>query len=506
MRNINIIVLSALVVSIVAAGAYSLGMQRSEERGARSEHNGKPQTANKVVLYYRNPMGLADTSPVPKKDSMGMDYIAVYEGEVTADGTLGISAEKVQKLGVRSEAAALRSLDKTIQSAGRIEIDERLSYTIAPKFEGWVERLYVNSTGATVSKGQALFDVYSPELVSVQREYAIAVQGESTLVDAEAKAGMKQLAEGSLARLKNWDISPSEIKQLTSGKTRRRLSYYAPVAGVVLEKKALQGMRFMPGETLYQIADLSSVWVVADIAEQDVGQIALGSKVQIAIAAYPGKVFEGKVSFISPVLNPATRTIAVRVEVANPKGLLKPAMYASMTLSLGGAAKVLSVPSSAVIDSGTRQIVLIRRDAGRFEPRAVKVGRRDADYIEVIEGLSEGEQVVTSALFLIDAESNLKAALSGMGGAPVQTPPVNKSVGHQGQGVLNSVNSDGSVNITHEPIKTLNWPAMSMDFELTNSSLATGIKPGAPVSFELVERAPDEWVITSMKVRSREGR
>ena len=234
--------------------------------------------AERKLLYYRNPMGLPDTSPVPKKDAMGMDYVPVYEGEAETGKQLRInlSIDKVQKLGVKSEAAALRELDRTLRVTGRIEINERRTYTIAPKFEGWVEHLYVNTTGQTVSKGQPLFEVYSPELVSAQREYALALQGLASLkdADAEAKAGMQQLADASHARLKNWDIadSPNAL-----GADKSRVTFRAPVTGIVLEKKAVQGMRFMPGETLYQIADLSSLWVIAEVDEQDIGQVRIGS-------------------------------------------------------------------------------------------------------------------------------------------------------------------------------------------------------------------------------------
>jgi len=511
MKKIILSALIIVVVSIVSAGSYSLGK--------RSSVVSTPATAEKVarkILYYRNPMGLPDTSPVPKKDAMGMDYVPVYDGDAAPeDGAVSISVEKVQKLGVKSEAATLRSLNKTIHATGRIEVDERRTYTIAPKFEGWVERLYVNSTGETVGRGQALFDVYSPELVSAQREYSIAAQGEAKLVNAdeETKAGMKQLAEASLARLKNWDITPGEIKQLTTGKSRRNLTYYAPVSGIVLEKKAVQGMRFMPGETLYQIADLSSIWVLADITEQDIGQVKTGSIAQVNIGAYPDKSFEGKIAFVYPTLNAATRTVQVRVEIANPQGLLKPSMFADVTLPVGSNTQVLTVPTSAVIDSGTRQVVLVKLAPGRFAPRTVKLGSRSDDYVEILGGLAEGEQVVTSALFLIDAESNLKAALGGLsahaahgGSAPLAedhsahtAKPKSATIGHQAAGSLNGINEDGSVSITHEPIKSLGWPGMTMDFALTHSSLVTGIKPGSKITFELVERKHDEWVITKLQ-------
>ncbi len=515
----KIILLVSILVLVVSAVSYRLGKRTAFERAPVAVDAVKTMPK---ILYYRNPMGLPDTSVVPKKDGMGMDYLPVYDTDVVkADGVVSLSLEKVQKLGVKSEPATLRSLNQIIQTTGRIEVDERRSYTIAPKFEGWVEHLYINSTGEKVSRGQALFDVYSPELVSAQREYFLALQAEKKLenADEETRLGMKQLAQSSLARLKNWDISPEEVKQRLAGDTRRNLTYYSPVSGVVLEKKAVQGMRFMSGEILYQINDLSSVWVLADIAEQDIGQIKLGSEAQIHIEAYPEQSFKGKVAFIYPTLNSVTRTVQVRVEIANPQGLLKPSMFARVSLPSGSDTQVLSVPTSAVIDSGTRQVVLVQLGLGRFAPRTVKMGRRSNDYVEIIRGLTAGEHVVTAALFLIDAESNLKAALGGLAEHDVQgeatpvlenhvpsvsknhTVPKNKPliISHQGEGVLEGINDDGTVSITHQPIKSLDWPGMTMDFSLTNASLTAGIKTGSKITFELVERKPGEWVIVKLQ-------
>ena len=423
MKNISTPIIGAVVLLGVGVTGYWLGtrtvpMPTTPAVSAKAEPK---------ILYYRNPMGLPDTSPVPKKDSMGMDYIPVFTGDEEASNekqvVLGI--EKVQKLGVKSKPATLRTLDKTIRASGRIEVDEKRTYTIAPKFEGWVERLEVNTSGQAVSKGQPLFDVYSPELISAVREYALAAQGESSLKDAgdQAKISMKQLSDASLARLKNWGITEAQIKDFLNVKDKRTLTFYAPISGIVLEKKAVQGMRFMPGEVLYQIADLSSVWAVADVAERDIAAVRVGSSAQVSVDAYPDKEFKGRIAFVYPTLNSATRTVQVRVELENPNGLLKPAMFANVQISVGKASKVLTVPASAVIDSGTRQIVLVQLAEGRFEPRTVKLGSRGENFVEVLEGISEGEQVVTSANFLIDAESNLKAALSGMGGALTPSPP-----------------------------------------------------------------------------------
>ena len=495
--------LLALAIALAMGGAagYKLAAQHPAEMTA-AVVSAKPA---KKLLYYRNPMGLPDTSPVPKKDPMGMDYLPVYEGEEDSAGDSGIkvSAEKIQKMGVRVEAAKRQVVDRSVRASGRIEIDESRSYTVSAKFEGYIERLHVNTTGQPVGRGQPLFEVYSPELVSAQREYALAAQGVGKLNEAggEAQGAMKQLAESALLRLKNWDISEEQIKSLArNGEARRTLTFRSPVAGIVTEKKAIQGMRFMPGEVLYQIADTSSVWVQADVFEQDIAAVHVGQKAKIRINAYPGEVFEGRIAYVYPTLKAETRTVPVRIELANAQGKLKPAMFADVELPAGGSVAAITVPSSAVIDSGNRQVVIVQLGEGRFEPRNVRLGQRGGERVEILEGIKEGEAIVTAANFLIDAESNLKAALGGMQKAPENAAPA--KVGHQGVGVLNSVDAaSGTVTVTHEPIASLKWPAMKMEFVLANPALVAGVKPGAGIAFEFVERAPGEWVVTSLKAR-----
>ena len=500
-----------LTLSLGAAvGGYWLGTRSASGHDiaaptSRSEVSpGAPEKKVRKLLYYRNPMGLADTSQTPKKDPMGMDYLAVYEGEDDADpaatGQLKISTEKIQKLGVRSEKAELRVLDKTVRASGRIEPDERRLFTIAPKFEGYVERLHVNTTGQAVGKGQPLFEVYSPELVSAQREYAIAAQGVEALAQAgeQAQSGMRQVAEASLMRLKNWDISDEQIRTLArSGEARRTLSFRSPATGIVTEKKAVQGMRFMPGDALYQVADLSSVWVIADVFEQDIALVKAGAKASVRINAYPDKLFEGKVSYVYPTLNAATRTVPVRIELPNPELLLKPAMFAQVELPVTARGAVVTVPLSAVIDSGTRQSVLIELGAGRFEPRAVRLGARSDLRVEIVEGVREGESVVVAANFLIDAESNLKAAIGGFSSAE---PKTTKPLSHQASGKIDSIDAKNeTITLEHAPVASLNWPAMTMEFKLSNSGLIKDLKSGAAIEFEFVERAPGEWVVTALK-------
>ena len=285
---------------------------------------------------------------------------------------------------------------------------------------------------------------------------------------------------------------------------RRTVTLRSPVSGVVIEKPALKGMRFMPGEALYQISDLSSLWVIADVFEQDLGLVRPGQAAKITVNAYPGRTFNGKVAFFYPTVTPDTRTGKVRIELPNPGGMLKPAMYASVELAAGAARRAVAVPNSAVIDSGVRRIVLVQVGEGRFEPREVKTGTHANDYVEILEGVKEGESVVVTANFLIDAESNLKAALSGFQAAP-GTPAPDASAkpaaaGHRAEGTVDAVDAKtNALSISHGPVPTLKWPGMTMDFTVANPSLIAGLKPGARIAFEFVERKPGEYVITRIE-------
>ncbi len=500
----SIVILAA--VALAGAGGYWFGTQRAgggHELAVTTSAPAEPGKEGRKVLYYRNPMGLPDTSPVPKKDSMGMDYIPVYEGDdEDSGGAVKISTAKVQKLGVRSVAVERRAVDAQVRASGRVEVDERRLANITPKFEGYVEKLFVNATGQYVGRGAPLFEAYSPELLATQREYAIAAQGLAQVsgADEATVTGMKRLAESALERLRNWDVADEQIERLAAGGSpQRALTFRAPAAGHVIERKATLGMRFMPGEMLYQIADLSNVWLIADVFEQDIGRLRLGQKAAVRFAAYPGETFSGQVTYVYPTMNAETRTAQVRIEMPNPKGLIKPAMYAQVELA-GGGAPVLALPNSAVIDSGQRRVVLVDLGDGRFEPRQVKLGARGDEYVAVLDGVTEGERVVVAANFLIDAESNLKAALGAMaGGTDVAAAA---KVAHAGVGRLEDVDAgSGALLIAHEPIESLKWPAMTMEFMPANDAVARSVKPGTPIRFEFVERKPGEWVVTKMEPR-----
>ncbi len=495
-----------VAVALALAAGYWLGMRGTHgPTTVAAAGSADASKGGRKILYYRNPMGLPDTSPTPKKDSMGMDYIPVYEGEEQdSGGTIRISADKVQKLGVRVETVQRRALDATVRASGRVEIDERRLTTVTAKYEGYIERLLVNATGQAVARGAPLFEAYSPDLFAAQREYAVATQALQKLAGADeaTRAGMQRLADAALNRLRNFDVTDEEIQRLSAGgEPRRAVSFRAPSGGIVLEKKAVQGMRFMPGEMLYQIADLSQVWLIAEVFEQDIGRISVGQSARIGFDAFPGQVFDGKVTYIVPVLKPETRTAQVRIELANPRGQLKPAMYAQVELPVAAGKPQLTVPASAVIDSGKRQVVIIDKGEGRFEPREVKLGERGGDMVVVREGVSDGEKVVVAANFLIDAESNLKAALGSMT-APTGASAGGGKVSHVAVGVLDDVDAKtGQLVISHEPIKSLNWPRMTMEFVPANDAVAKAVKPGEAIQFEFVERKPGEWVVTKMERR-----
>lgn len=533
---------AALVAALfaAAAGGYWFG-QRPGQQSASSPAPAGAGKGERRILYYRHPMGLPDTSPTPKKDPMGMDYVPVYEGDdaqpaqQAGDNAVAIAPDRVQKLGVSFATVERGNFSRPVRAVGKIDIDERRRVAVAPKFEGWIEVLHVNTTGQTVQRGQPLLEVYSPELVSAQREYLLAQQSLAKVAGStEAESGMQKIAEASLARLRNWDITDDDLRSLVaSGTPTRRLTLRAPTTGTVLEKPAVQGMRFMPGDMLFKIADLSSVWVIADVFEQELASVKVGQIANVQVNAYPGRRFSGRVSYIYPTVNAETRTAQIRIELPNPGMQLKPSMYAEVEIAAGQKPNVLMIPSGAALTTGTRSVVLVARDAGRFEPREVQLGMRSDKLVEVVTGLKEGERVVASANFLIDAESNLRSALGAIGGhggaghgapaggggsppaaaagragadkvastSPVAQNPSGGAAGaitvrHGGEGTVTQVDAGQlQVTLNHEAIPSLKWPAMEMPFAVRSAGIVAGVKPGQRVRFEL-EGKGSEFVIT----------
>lgn len=454
-------------------------------------------SGERAVLYYRNPMGLPDTSPVPKKDPMGMDYLPVYAGEQDGDaGAVRVSPQRLQALGVRTAPVERRVIDAAVQAVGRVELDERRTHEVAPRFEGWIERLHVSATGDPVRQGQPLFTVYSPELAATRAELAIAERllARAAEADAADRLNAQRMVEAARARLDNW--------QAVGTPDGSRVVVRSPVDGVVLEKAAVEGMRFTPGQAVYRIANLSTVWVLADVYEQDLARIARGQKARVRVDAFPGRAFDARISDVYPVLNATTRTRTVRLALANPERLLQPGMFAQVEIATAGDTPRLSVPASALIDDGLRRTVLVALGEGRFKPQTVETGRRGREHVEILAGLEGTEQVVVSASFLIDAESNLQSALAGFRAS--ETPP---PVRHTTRGTFDEYWQDSNtVMLTHEAIASLSWPAMSMAFALASPDLIAGLAPGTPIRFSFEERGPGEYVVVALEASARPAR
>lgn len=363
------------------------------------------------VLYYRNPMGLPDTSPVPKKDSMGMDYIAVYEGEADEDGVVRVSPGKLQRTGVRSQFVERRVVSSLVRVPGAVQLDERRIAVVATRSDAFIEEVANVTTGERVTKGQALLRLYSPE---------IAVASAQFLTELNTP-GRDPAFGGARQRLENLGVPPDAIAEIE--RSRRPLlamTWRAPRDGIVLERNAINGMKAAPGDVLFRIADISTIWVLANVQEYELGAIHLGARATIRLRGAQNEPLEGRVSLIYPQVDEATRTAKVRIELANPAGRLLPNMYADVEIGTGAPDPVIAVPDNAVIASGTRQIVILDRGEGRFEPRAVTTGNRGDGFIEIREGLASSDRVVVAANFLIDAESNLQAALRGLAASESQ--------------------------------------------------------------------------------------
>lgn len=387
--------------------------------------------AGKKVLFYRHPMNPQVTSPIPQKDEMGMDYVPVYEEEAVEDeapGTVRISPEKIQKIGVKSEEAKIRTLKRTIRTVGRVEHDEARVFNITTKIGGWIEKLYVNRTDQMVHPGEPLLEIYSPDLVSTQEEYLLAVKNLEKVKNSpypEVKKSAEFLVQAGRQRLKYWDISDEQIKRLEQdGKITRTMTIYAPAHGIVTEKVVNEGMKIEPGEMLFKIIDHSHVWVYGEIYEYELPFIKIGQKAKIIPSYTPTEVYTAAIDHIYTHFGTVrhemegnmeeSRTAKIRFALPNPGHKLKLGMYVNVELSIDAVENAVTVPDSAVIDTGTRQVVFVESGEGRFEPRDIKVGAQGDGYYQIISGLKAGEKVVTSANFLIDSESSFRAALQGM--------------------------------------------------------------------------------------------
>jgi membrane fusion protein, copper/silver efflux system len=376
----------------------------------------EPEKAEAVgerkVLYYRNPMGLPDTSPVPKKDSMGMDYLPVYAGEQPEPGELRVPLGKLQRSGVRTAKVERQAIEQKIRVPGVVQFDERRIQVVSMRTDAFIDEVANVTTGDQIKKGDRLFSFYSGEIARAAAEFAASIRN--------GIGG--DLGNGVGLQLRNLGVPDETIKGIARERSvPRSLQYVSPIDGVILERPALPGMMAEAGDALFRIVDNSSIWVIANVPEYDLSAIKVGQPARVSFPNFPGREVQGKVGLVYPGLQAQTRTAKIRIEVPNSDGSLLADMFAEVEIDVGGAAPVVAVPSSSIVDTGSRQIVFLDKGEGRFEARDVKLGARGADLTEIKEGIAPGDTVVSSGNFLLDAESNLTSALNAV--TPQETKP-----------------------------------------------------------------------------------
>jgi Cu(I)/Ag(I) efflux system membrane fusion protein/cobalt-zinc-cadmium efflux system membrane fusion protein len=380
-----------------------------------------PKTGKKVK-YWVAPMDPTYIREEPGKSPMGMDLVPVYEEEGEEKlpaSTISIDPATMQNMGVRLGRVHQKKLIKYIRTVGNITYDETKIYTVNTKYNGWIERLYVNFIGYEVKKGQRLFDIYSPDLVTAQEEYLLALEQYKNLSNASyprVRESAERLLKASWTRLSYWDLTDDQIDDIgKAGITRKTITVYSPASGVVIKKQAFEGHYVKAGEHQFEIADLSSIWVDVAVYEYELPWVRKGMSAEMELSYIPGKRFKGKVLFIYPFLEPETRTAKLRLAFLNPGYQLKPGMYADVYLNSVIARKSLVIPQEAVIDSGVRKIVFVAIGEGKFEPREVDIGLEgNENEFQVLNGLKAGEEIVLSAQFMLDSESRLREAIQKM--------------------------------------------------------------------------------------------
>jgi Cu(I)/Ag(I) efflux system membrane fusion protein len=381
--------------------------------------------AERKVAYYKSTMNPGETSPQPGKDSMGMDMVPVYENAANESQTIAIDPSTIQTMGIRTAEVTRGPLRRVIRTVANVDYDETALAEVTTKYKGWIEKLYVDATGALVNPGDPLFEIYSPELYSAQTEYLSALGAESGTPAAEDRA----LRDSARTKLKFYDISDAQIAELEKTRTAKKtLTVTAPISGFVVEKSIVAGQMVDSGMKLYRLADVGVVWVYAQVYEQDLSAVQLGQEATMTLSYLPDRKFRGRVTYVYPTVDEKTRTARVRMEFHNPGYFLKPGMFATVELVADLAPSALLVPDSAVLRSGAKNTVFIALPGGKFEARTVALGSSaENNQDQVLSGLSEGERIVTSGQFMLDSESQLREAIQKMNNpgvtAPVESAP-----------------------------------------------------------------------------------
>ena len=419
--NRTILFAFCLVLIAVASGGggYWLAGQRMAPPSAASAAAAADDEPE--PLFYRHPHSADITSRVPAKDEMGMDYVAVYADSLAGSGPAGtvlIDPVTVQNIGVRTAPAEQRTLARSVHTLGRVDYDERHITRLHPKVDGWIDELYVETTGEPIVADEILLSIYSPQLVVTQQEYLVALRNRDTLSASpfpDVRRGAGDLVQSTLDRLRLLDVPEHQITELTeTGAVQEQLHIHSRAPGIVISIGAREGQYVTPQTELYTIADLTTVWVLVDIFEDELPWVRVGDLSRMTVAGAPGRVFEGRLTYIYPYAESRTRTVKARLEFDNADLVLKPEMFASVTIDASPEEDVVAVPSEAIVRSGLREQLFVVREPGKFEPREVRPGVSSDGWTQILEGVAAGEEVVVSAQFLIDSESKLREAAAKM--------------------------------------------------------------------------------------------
>ncbi len=452
------------------------------------------------ILYWVAPMDPNYRRDKPGKSPMGMDLVPVYADQAGGDAdVVRIDPAMVQNLGVRSARVERGPLWRRISTVGYVAFDERKISHLHLRTDGWVEKLYVKSNGERVRKGDILFELYSPDLVNAQEEYIQAL-----------RAGNTHLKNASHDRLVALGISREQIREITrKRRAAQRVRVHASQDGIVDSLNVREGMYVKPATEVMALADLSSVWLLVDIFERQSEWVAPGQPAEVELGYLPGRVWEGKVEFVYPTIDPKTRTLQARLVFDNPDETLKPDMYAKVHIFAGPKKNVLSIPREALIRTGNGDRVVLDLGDGKFKAVQVSAGMESGDFVEIKSGVREGDRVVTSAQFLIDSEASLRASFSRMEPEENNTPkkPAQGDQAIMGTGVINEVfPTERKLNLTHQPIAALGWPQMTMDFPVAETVDLSALKAGESVHFTLERDADERYVINSVQADKAETR
>ena len=497
-RNLILALAAASLLGAAGYGLYWVGMNRgmkiTESTPGLAPAGGGPQqkvSADKKILYWHDPMAPGQKFDKPGKSPfMDMQLVPVYADGDGDEGSVTISSRVQQNLGVRTAEVTTGTLAAAVEAVGTVAFNERDQAVVQARSNGFVEKLHVRAPLDPVRKDQPLAELYVPEWVAAQEEYLSVRRMTGTRLEA--------LVDGARQRMRLVGMTEQQIRLVeTTGKIHSRLTVSAPINGVVAELGAREGMAVMAGETLFRINGLDTVWVNAEVREAQASEVRPGNLVEARTSALPGATFKGRVNAILPEVNPVTRTLKARVELANPNGKLVPGMFATVNFTLVARKEALLVPTEAVIRTGNRSVVIVAQGDGQFAPVDVEIGMESGGRTEIRNGLEAGQKVVVSGQFLIDSEASLRGTATRMGGTPTPEVGMTGAPAHRGEGRVERIGKD-AVTISHGAIPSLEWEPMTMEFGLPASGFSGGFAVGDTVTFEIRENKQGMFEIVTI--------